>query len=93
MTPRIHVTPTYATSDWRASFEDGTYICDIRLSISSMLNRYHIIQDGKVVKDGTFTFGLWDRETIRDTLVAIVHSMYQSAEVTVELPKMRAVGA
>lgn len=78
-----------------SAFDDGTHICDIRLSISSMLNgsRYYIIQGGEVVKDGTFNFGLWDRETIRETLVAIVRSMYQGADVTVELPEARVAGA
>ena len=77
------------TYDWRAVFADnGAYVCDIRLSISSMLtgSRYYVLSDDRGVKEGTFKFQLWDLETIRETVTAILRSMYADANVVVELP-------
>lgn len=86
---RAHMTGN-GTADWRVEFADtGAYICDIRLSISSMLNgsHYYILQDGNVVQDGTFNFGVWDWAAVRDVMTKIVRSMYANASVEVVVPQ------
>ncbi|HKY36530.1 MAG TPA: hypothetical protein VJN18_11360 [Polyangiaceae bacterium] len=93
MAERIRVVPTrFGTSDWRAEFIDnGKYICDIRFDISSMLNgsRYYVLQDGVVAKEGSFNFGVWDYDAVRDVLAQIVRRMYAGASVEVEMPRPR----
>lgn len=89
MAEAIRVFPTsFGTSDWHVEFTDGGYICDIRLEISSMLNasRYYVLHDGKLVKEGTFNFGVWDYDAVREVLTALVKSMYSDATVTIDLP-------
>ena len=90
MAQSIRAVPTsHGTTDWRVTFDDDRYICDLHLVVSSMLNgsRYYVLdEEGGVVKEGTFDFGMWDWDTIRETVAAIVRSMYADAEVAVELP-------
>jgi hypothetical protein len=90
MAERIRVAPTsFGTSDWRAEFVDNSaYICDIRLDISSMLNgsRYYVLQGDMLAKEGSFNFGVWDHDTVRDVLTKIVRSMYAEANVEVDMP-------
>ena len=77
------------TADWRAEFVDnGAYICDIRLSISSVLNgsHYYVLREGSLVKEGTFNFGVWDWDAVREVVEAILRSMYSDARITVEVP-------
>jgi hypothetical protein len=99
MSKKIKVTPRhFGTNEWRAVDEDtGDYLCDIRLSISSMLNgsRYYVLVNDSLKRDGTFNFGVWDHEAIQETVKAILHSMYEGAEITVELPRPteKAVGS
>jgi hypothetical protein len=85
MKPNIHVA-FEAPSTWAVRFEDGAAICQIKLSISSMLNgsRYYVIVDDLVSKEGTFNFGVWDDATARDLLSRLVRSMYPDAAVTVQ---------
>lgn len=93
MTHSIRVVPTsYGTTDWRVTFDDGRFICDIRLVISSMLNgsRYYVLDgEGGVVKEGTFSFDVWDLSAVHETVTAIVRSMYADAKVSVELHLQR----
>jgi len=87
---KIRVYPTaLGTRDWRVEFADGREICDIRLAVSSMLNgsRYYIIVDDMVTKEGTFNFGVWDWDTVRELLTALVKSMYPDAEISVAIPQ------
>lgn len=98
MAEAIHVIRTgFGKTDWRAEFADnGRYVCDIRIQLSSMLNgsHYYVLRDGKVVKDGSFNFDTWTEETERDLLTAIVRSMYPEATVTIDLTRpQRAAGA
>ena len=77
------------TADWRAEFADNrAYICDIRLSISSMLNgsHYYVLHEGSLVKEGTFNFGVWDSDAAREVVEAILRSMYPDANIVVEAP-------
>ncbi len=78
---------SHDTTDWRVTFDDGTYICDIRLSISSMLNgsRYYVFEGDQLGKEGTFNFGVWDWDTVKETVTAIVKSLYADAEVSFDL--------
>lgn len=93
MAEAIHVVRTgFGKTDWRAEFaESGSYICDIRIQLSLMLNgsRYYVLRDGKVVKDGSFNFDTWTEETERDLLTGIVRSMYPEATVTIDLARPR----
>jgi hypothetical protein len=77
---------SYDTNSWNVAFDDGRFICAIRLVISSMLNgsRYYVLdEEGGVIKEGTFNFEVWDHAAVRDTVTAIVRSMYPTADVTV----------
>lgn len=98
MAEAIRVFPTsFGTSDWRVELVDGRYICDVRVEISAMLNasRYYVLHDGKLVKEGTFNFDVWDDDAVRELLTALVKSMYADATVTIDRPARmrRAVGA
>lgn len=95
MAESVRVVPTsLGTSDWRVEFADGTYICDIRLDISSMMNasRYYFLVDGQVTKEGTFNFAVWDYDAVRELLTLLVHSMYRDANIDVRVPARQAVG-
>jgi len=88
MSNRIFVVPrsTQSMNDWRVLTEDGRFICDINLMVSSMLNgsRYHILDKiGRVVKNGVFNFGVWDEDTIEQLLTELVHKVAPDAEVEI----------
>lgn len=74
---------------YRASYDDGRELFDIRLDVSSMLNgsRFYVFttEDGTLVGEGTFNFGVWNEKEIRRTLEAIVRSKIHGAEVDVAL--------
>ena len=87
---KIRVYPIgFGTRDWRVEFADGGQICDIRLSVSSIMNgsRYYIIVDGAVAKEGTFNFSVWDREAAGELLTKLVQNMYPDAAISVEVPQ------
>jgi hypothetical protein len=84
----VHMTGN-GTADWRAEFANShAYICDIRLTISSMLNgsHYYVLHDEGLVKEGTFKFGAWDSDAAREVVEAIMRSMYPDASIIVEAP-------
>jgi RNA polymerase sigma factor (sigma-70 family) len=82
------------TDDWRVERSDGTYLCDIRIELSASYygSRYYVIRDGRLRKEGTFTFDAWDDAAVRDVPTAIVRQTSPKAAVSVELPQRRAVG-
>lgn len=96
MSEKILVYPVgFHTADWRAEFADNhAHICDIRLSISSMLDgsRYYILQNDTVVNEGTFNFGVWDWETAKELITRIIKGMYPSADVEVRTARLGAGG-
>jgi len=79
------VSTSSATTDWRATRADGTYLCDIRLDlfVNCQGSRYFIVKEGSLVKEGTFSCTDWDDETAREVLTLIMVKMCPGAEVHV----------
>jgi hypothetical protein len=90
------VSTSFGTSDWRVEQADGTYLYDIRIELSASYygSRYFVLREGRMEKEGTFSYDAWDDDAVRDVLTAIVHQKYPNAAVTIERrPQRRAVGA
>jgi len=79
------VSTSPATTEWRATRADGTYLCDIRLQlfVSWRGSHYCILNVGSLVTEGDFFCADWNDESAREVLTAIMVKMCPGAEVHV----------
>jgi len=85
MSKAIHVASTsLGTAQWHAEVPDGTYLCDIRFELSAFErgSRYYVLRNGKLLKEGTFTFEVWDKNAAHEIVTAILQVMFPGATVT-----------
>src|SRR4051794_24851862 len=80
------VSTSFGTSDWRVERTDGTYVCDIRIELSTGYygSRYFVLREGRLQDEGSFTYDTWDDAAARNVVTAVLRKKYPDATVLVE---------
>jgi hypothetical protein len=90
----VHVRPTGIGAEAWSVEGDGVLLFNIRLTVHATgRGEYYVMNPDRpdlslwcqLAHEGTFTFTVWDRETVRALLTDLVKPSAQGAEVTVEI--------